>query len=53
MEMLKTLKDVEKYAQVYPRDINKATSGFINYNLQKQTYFVSPEFVFSDYKRSG
>ena len=32
--MLKTLKDVEKYAQVYPRDINKATSGFINYNLQ-------------------
>ena len=45
------LKDVEKYAQVYPRDINKATSGFINYNLQKQTYFVSPEFVFSDYKR--
>lgn len=51
-KLISNLKEVEKYAQVYPRDINKATSGFINYNLQKQTYFVSPEFVFSDYKRS-
>ena len=51
-KLISNLKDVEKYAQVYPRDINKATSGFINYNLQKQTYFVSPEFVFSDYKRT-
>ena len=51
-KLISNLKEVEKYAQVFPRDINKATSGFINYNLQKQTYFVSPEFVFSDYKRS-
>ena len=51
-KLISNLKDVEKYAQVYPRDINKATSGFINYNLQKQTYYVSPEFVFSDYKRT-
>ena len=51
-KLISNLKEVEKYAQVFPRDINKATSGFINYNLQKQTYFVSPEFVFSDYKRT-
>ena len=51
-KLISNLKEVEKYAQVYPRDINKATSGFINYNLQKQTYYVSPEFVFSDYKRT-
>ena len=51
-KLISNFKEIEKYAQVDPRDINKATCGFINYNLQKQTYYVSPEFMFSDYKRN-